>query len=73
MDAREVAARFAAHVWYSEIRGANQRLESAEFAKRNWAVFLPIANEGLGRLLLRIGAPRQRARHRKMKLAPVLV
>jgi len=59
MDAQKIAARFAAYTWYQEIRSGNvPPVEAACFAQDNWQTFLPIAPEGLGRLLLTITQPR---------------
>ena len=67
MDAKQIAARFAAHAWYEETRqGAQSPQEAARFARKHWEAFLPVAHEGLGRLLIRLGAtkrPRQKLRH----------
>jgi hypothetical protein len=55
MDARKFAAQFAAHAWYQESRaGEPSADEAARFARDNWAAFLPVADEGWGRLLLRV-------------------
>ena len=58
MDAVKVSAQFAAFVWASQ---GNPEIEPAQggaarFARKNWATFLPLAHEGLGRLLLQIAA-----------------
>jgi hypothetical protein len=58
MDPLKVSAQFAAFVWASQ---GNTESESADdgaarFARNNWATFLPLAHEGLGRLLLQIAA-----------------
>jgi hypothetical protein len=59
MKARKVAAQFAAYTWYQENRSGKERQEEAtRFAKENWTAFLPIADEGWGRLLLRIASGR---------------
>jgi hypothetical protein len=59
MDARKVAARFAAYAWYQESRAGRQSPEeAARFAGESWANFLPVADEGWGRLLLRIASGR---------------
>jgi hypothetical protein len=61
MDARKVAAKFAAYAWYEESRAGRQSHDEAtRFAEDNWTVFLSVAQEGLGRLLIRIAAPRVR-------------
>jgi hypothetical protein len=55
MDARRVAAQFAALTWYEESRvGKRSRNEAARFAKENWNAFLPVAHEGWGKLLIRV-------------------
>lgn len=57
MKPLEMAARFAAFAWYSNNRHAPSRTTQAEarrFSKANWQVFLPVAQEGWGRLLLRV-------------------
>ncbi len=66
MNPLTLSAQFAAYVWYSETRqGRATPAESARFARRNWASFLPSAHEGLGRLLIRVGKPRPRAGGRR--------
>jgi hypothetical protein len=66
MKPLQVAAQFAAFVWYTNTRKAPGRItqeEARRFAQENWQAFLPIATEGLGRLLLRVAktpATRQR-------------
>jgi hypothetical protein len=57
MDARQIAGRFAAYVWYMEIRVPRTgKREAARFARTNWQAFVPIVNEGLGLLIERIAA-----------------
>jgi hypothetical protein len=66
MDARMVAAQFAAYAWYEEIR--DDRLcpnEATRFAKENWPTFLPVAQVGLGKLLIRIASARSKRRKRR--------
>ena len=66
MDARKIAARFAAYVWIENIQGADRsEEEKARFAQMNWKPFLPIAHEGLGRLLLKINAGRVKSQRRQ--------
>jgi hypothetical protein len=66
MNARKVAAQFAAYAWYEECRaGKPSQQETARFVRENWKAFLPIAHEGLGKLLLRIG---RRPEHRRRRL-----
>jgi hypothetical protein len=57
MSPMQIAARFAAFVWYSSHRKAPERIiheEARQFAEESWDAFLPIAQEGFGRLLLRV-------------------
>lgn len=56
MDPVQVSARFAAYVWACEAGQA--RGPASRFACQNWSAFLPVAHEGLGRLLIRVAAPR---------------
>jgi hypothetical protein len=78
MDARKVAAQFAAYVCYQESRGGQPSpAEAARFATESWTAFLPVAPEGWGRLLLRVAKagpaperqPARKNRPRKRKLA----
>lgn len=57
MTPRQAAARFAAFVWYTNNRNAPlpvTEVEARRFARESWESFLPVANEGLGRLLLAV-------------------
>ena len=55
MDARKVAAKLAAYVWYENTHaGKPCEQEAARFARRYWIDFLPGANKGIGALLLRL-------------------
>ncbi len=57
MQPLEIAAQFAAFAWYTKHRCAPSGITQAEarrFAKQNWQIFLPVAHEGWGRLLLRV-------------------
>jgi hypothetical protein len=56
MDARKVAAHFAAFVWFAT-RSPKARGKAVRFANDTWLAFLPLAPEGLGRLLLKIAPP----------------
>jgi hypothetical protein len=62
MDARKIAAKFAAYTWYEESRASASRNEADRFAKKNWSAFLPVADQGWGRLLIRIAAHREKRR-----------
>src|SRR5262249_55271209 len=57
MKPLEVAARFAAFSWYINLRQVPPRTVQAEarrFSKESWQAFLPVADEGLGKLLLQV-------------------
>jgi hypothetical protein len=56
MSPLEAAARFAAFVWYSQVAAPAKAApeEARLFARDNWKAFLPLAGEGLGKLLVRI-------------------
>ena len=56
MSPLEAAARFAAFAWCTEAAAPGRAApeEARLFARQNWEAFLPAAQEGLGRLLLRI-------------------
>jgi hypothetical protein len=81
MTPLQVAAKFAAFVWYTNSREASDQTiqrEVRQFAKENWQAFLPIAHEGLGRLLIRvsksqaaprIASPKQRCTKRVLATA----
>ncbi|MBY0526695.1 MAG: hypothetical protein K2R98_25080 [Gemmataceae bacterium] len=62
MNALKISAQFAAYTWYSKNRpdNAETRETASEFARNNWISFLPLAHEGLGRLLMRIAKPTKR-------------
>ena len=58
MDPLQISAQFAAYVWYTEARqGTNPHEEASRFAEQNWASFLPSAQEGWGKLLMRLVKP----------------
>jgi hypothetical protein len=67
VDPLKVSAQFAAFLWASqgnaEIEPAPGR--AARFAKENWTTFLPLAHEGLGRLLLQIASGASPGLHRR--------
>lgn len=65
MDARKVAARFAAYTWYEQTAGTQSPEKANRFARQNWEAFLPQAHEGLGRLLLQIARGQPRRLHRR--------
>lgn len=72
MKARKVAAQFAAYTWYQENRAGQPSVEEAlRFARANWTAFLPVADAGWGRLLLRIASVRAK-RHGKPRRKPHL-
>ena len=58
MNPLKVSAQFAAYVWYTEVRqGMRNHDEALRFAEQNWATFLPSAQEGWGKLLMRVTKP----------------
>jgi hypothetical protein len=67
MDPLQVSAQFAAFGWASreQADATEARDSAARFARENWAPFLPLAHEGLGRLLLRIAYPEKQQRLRR--------
>jgi hypothetical protein len=74
MNARKVAAQFAAHTWYENAREGRQTpTEIAKFVKKHWNQFLPLADEGLGKLLIRIAARRSQERRQQWADRPSLV
>ncbi len=56
MDPNQVSAQFAAYVWYSSQQPNDPRSagKAIRYAKRHWAEFLPCADRGIGRLLIRV-------------------
>ena len=59
MKARKVAAQYAAYTWYQDNRtGQKSPGEAIRFARENWTAFLSVADEGWGRLLIRIASQR---------------
>jgi hypothetical protein len=66
MKALEIAAQYAAYTWYQETHKDQQsQSEAARFAKENWTSFLSVADEGWGRLLIRIASERAKQRGRQ--------
>jgi hypothetical protein len=63
MDPCKVSAQFAAYLWFSNQRagGPADGDRAVRFARDNWPAFLPCADEGIGRLLIRVaGLDRKR-------------
>jgi hypothetical protein len=75
MNPRKTAAQFAAYTWYEQIRARKPAChEASRFARANWSAFLPVAHEGLGKLLLRIASRRvKRNRLKEHRLSRSLV
>lgn len=73
MTPLQAAAEYAAFVWYSETRapGPTTRVEARKFCRENWQTFLPVADEGWGRLLLQLArrSPQQRRKTRRPRTA----
>ena len=67
MDPREVAAHFAAFVWFANRNPTTPEGEAARYANDHWHAFLPLAHEGLGRLLLKIATPRVAPARRRLR------
>ena len=60
MQPSEIAARFIAFTSYTKSHQTGSKAvqtDAKRFSKENWTTFLPLANEGLGRLLLQIAKP----------------
>jgi hypothetical protein len=71
MDPYKASARFAAYVWFSNRKGGApvDATEAVNFAKDHWAAFLPCADEGIGRLLIRVAALDRKGGARQRQLA----
>jgi hypothetical protein len=67
MHPLQVSAQFAAYTWFRNTHKKVSREEAARYARLHWDTFLPLAHEGLGRLLLRIAEPRPRKSPRSSK------
>lgn len=68
MKARKVAAQNAAYTWYQENQTGQQSPgEALRFARENWTAFLSVADEGRGRLLIRIGSERAKRHGRQVR------
>jgi hypothetical protein len=62
MDPLTVSAQFAAYLWFNDQKKSADvcRTEAMQFAHAHWKEFLPLAHQGVGRLLLRLAkAPRE--------------
>lgn len=75
MSPRKLSAQFAAYHWYIEMAGLARapreltasaareavvlRKQASRFARQHWSSFLPVADPGWGRLLLKIAARQQ--------------
>jgi hypothetical protein len=73
MSPSEIAARFAAFTWYTNCRQAPNKTVQAEarrFSEDNWKTFLPLANQGLGRLLLQVAKSRKARPRRSVSVKP---
>ena len=67
----EAAARFAAYTWYTGSRqnpSLTMAAEARRFTRENWQAFLPLADEGWGRLLLCVAKARPIPQHRREKV-----
>lgn len=73
MDPLKVSAQFAAFMWCMKhpTGGAPTPGEAIRFAKDNWIAFLPSADKGCGKLLMRLArVPAAKARQRRRALVP---
>ena len=69
MNPIKVSAQLAAFVWFTSGKTDKRNAAALHFAQENWRAFLPLAHNGLGRLLLQIAerpsrttrSPRRRA------------
>ena len=52
MHPLKVSAEFAAFTWFRHTHEEESREAAARYARINWDEFLPVAHEGLGRLLI---------------------
>ena len=59
MDPYKLSAQFVAYTWITK-RNAVNPAEAMQYARDNWTSFLPCADRGLGRLLIRIARPAQK-------------
>jgi hypothetical protein len=58
MDPYRVSAQFVAYSWFMKHNAVQpSAAAAAQFARSNWASFLPCAHQGLGQLLIRIARP----------------
>jgi len=67
MHPLEIAARFAAFTWITNRHQTPSNFVQAEarrFSEENWKMFLPLANQGLGRLLLQVAKTRKSRQRR---------
>lgn len=60
MDPLKLSAQFAAWAWYLKRNQGKPQVEqeAVQFARENWVGFLPMAHEGVGRLLLKMAEPK---------------
>jgi hypothetical protein len=61
MNPYRVSAQFTAYHWFLTNNACNSN-QAMRFARHNWAAFLTGANQGLGRLLIRVATPPGRSR-----------
>jgi len=67
-----ISAQFAAYLWFQAQpeNAAKDHGEAMRFARRQWRGFLPIADRGVGRLLLRlVDLPTEREQKRRLARA----
>ncbi len=67
-----VSARFAAYVWYTKKFTSCRPQQASAFAKMNWPTFMPLAQDGIGRLLKRIAAKKARSVEKNTRFKPTM-
>ena len=75
MTPLQMSAQFAAYIWYrkQDENAGKSNEEAHRCARRNWERFLPSANEGFGRLLMRLVSERERPRHKQVSQYAVMM
>jgi hypothetical protein len=69
MHARQVAAHFAAFVWFYN-RNPDAPAEAGKLANTSWPAFLPLVDDGLVRLLKKVATPQAAPSRRGRSLLP---
>jgi len=72
-DPLTISAQFAAFVWYTSQNVRPESDSALRFARKHWKTFLPVAQPGLGRLLLRIANRRPSRRRCQVAIGDGLI